>query len=265
MFLVKLRVPQRLVATPYHGATRYSISISALIISTVLMLGIVQANAGTRQPSTPTLAVLYDDLIPELQRGGTAIYFVPFDTIGEDQTGTPDWWKQCTLSRMISKAGIDQALAVRRAIARLQLNIQFAESGEHCASLSTYSYLLGNQSVRFFVTPDLNPVEVQRLAGMRDQTIEVHVLGHLQTVIADSVKILSGVKLPLSASPHPVLADLAPAESAIFRSTPNGELTLLARLNWHQWEEMADYYVVKSTASSTADSTAKSKPVRRAR
>jgi hypothetical protein len=189
---------------------------------------------------------LYDQLIAELKRGGTAVYVVPLDTTGVDRTDQPEWWKNCALSRAVSANGMEQAKAIQRAILRLELEIVFVESSELCSALTSYTYVLGNNRLlRFFITPDLNPVEVRRATGIIDQVTQTQVLSHLQTTLSGSVKFLFGHPLPLSVAPHPVVSDLAPGESAIFRSAINVEPVLLARLNWRQWEEMGNYFVAK--------------------
>ncbi len=201
----------------------------------------------------PNLAPLYDQLIDELHRGGAAVYVVPFDTTGVDQTNQPEWWKNCSLSRTISAHGMEHAQAMKRAILQLDLNIQYVESSELCTALSSYTFVLGNNRwLRFFVTPDLNPAEVRRLTGIPDQVIRVQALSHIQTVLEDSVKFLFASPMPLSVAPHPVISELAPGESAIFRNLPNEEVLLLAKLTWRQWQEMSNYYVAKRTASRTS-------------
>lgn len=217
---------------------------SVLFALTVVLLTLGQAfaHAGTPRLETPRLAVLYDSVISELHRGGTVVYFVPFHTTGADQRDQANWWKECPLSRMISAEGMEQARKVHQATRTLQLNIQFVESAETCTALSTKTYVVGNRWVRFFVTPDLNPPDVQLAAGLPRSAVQVHILAHFQTTIADSVKLLFGDTIPREHSPHPVLADLQQGESAIFRNSPSGELVLLARLNWRQWHEMASYF-----------------------
>jgi hypothetical protein len=222
--------------------------LQTLRLSTTISFGLllalfaVSASASAGRPHPPPLTVLYDSVISELHRGGTVVYFVPFLTTGVDQRDKPNWWKECPYSRMISAEGIEQARVVHRATHTLKLNIQFVESAESCTALSTKTYVVGQRWVRSFVTPDLNPPDVQRAAGLPRGAVPLHILSHFQTTIADSVKMLFGDTIPREYAPHPVLADLAEGESAIFRNNPDGELVLLARLNWRQWDEMASYY-----------------------
>jgi hypothetical protein len=236
---------------------QYLLQLSCIItLSLTTLCATTQANAAPKKhaPSVaePTLAVLYDQVIDELLRGNIAVFFVPVDTKGTDQTAQPEWWKDCSLSRMISERGIDQARALNRALVQLQLDIQFVESSELCSALSTYTFVIGNNRLlRFFMTPSLNPVEVRRMQGIGEQVVEAQVLSHLQTLLPDSVKILFGFPLPTSVAPHPILSDLAPGESAIFRSGQNIPPVLIARLNWRQWEEMGNYFVAKRTKRSS--------------
>jgi hypothetical protein len=209
------------------------------------------ATTNVRPPPLPNLAILYDQLIAELHRGGTAVYVVPFETIGVDQMDQPEWWKNCVLSRMISARGLEQAAAVSRAIQQLELNISVVETSERCTDFSTWTYTLGNSRLlRHFETPDLNPIEVLRLSGHKDPVIALHAMGHLQSTQADSVKFLFGSPFPVSAAPHPVMSDLSPGDSAIFRASPDSEVILLAKLNWRQWAEMGNYYYQAKRANS---------------
>jgi hypothetical protein len=194
----------------------------------------------------PNLAILYDQVIAELKRGETAVFFVPLDTAGIDQTDQPEWWKNCTLTRIISAHGMEQAAAVKRAILQLGLQIDFVVSSELCSALSTYTFVLGNNRLhRFFIIPDLNPLEVRPRSALNDSIAEAQLRSHIQNLWVDSVKFLFGSPLPLSAAPHPVIADLSPGESAIFKAPRDAELVLVARLNWRQWEEMGNYFVAK--------------------
>ncbi len=219
------------------------VALSYFFSSSLFAADSTPRSSSAKVGNVPGLAVLYDSLIAELKKGGTVVYFVPFDTIGVDQTDQPGWWKECAISRMISAEGLEQARAVKRAILQLNLDVQFVESSEACTALSTQTYLVGNRWLRYFITPDLNPVEVLRQSGLKDIVIQVQVLGHLQTTLADAVKFLFGFPMPPSAAPHSILSDLAPAESAIFKMSARQEPELLARLNWRQWKEMGDYFV----------------------
>jgi hypothetical protein len=240
-----------------RSAIQYRVTFF-IILSVLLsiLLSVLQTHAKqieVRKTPVPNLALLYEALIGELHRGGTVVYFVPFETQGRDQTDQPSWWKECAISRMISAHGLEQAAAVRRAILQLNLEIQFVESSEACTALSTQTYLVSNRWLRSFITPDLNPVSVLRQAGLKDDVIKMQALAHFQTVMVDSVKLLFGFPMPLSTAPHPVLSDLAEGESAVFRLSAVGEPILLARLNWRQWQEMGDYFVAtKITPSKTA-------------
>lgn len=225
---------------------RQSLSLSSIIlVGSLAAFSAFNASATANRSQTPPLAVLYDSVISELHRGGTVVYFVPFPTTGSDQRDKANWWKECPYSRMISAEGIEQARIVHRATHTLKLNIQFVESAESCTALSTKTYVVGQRWVRSFVTTDLNPPDVQRAAGLPRGAVPLHILSHFQTTIADSVKMLFGDTIPREDAPHPVLSELEEGESAIFRNSPTGELVLLARLNWRQWDEMASYYVAK--------------------
>ncbi|MCA3020743.1 MAG: hypothetical protein ING68_01085 [Rhodocyclaceae bacterium] len=231
---------------PVHRILRVCGIFALLTAALLCSLPATAANNRVLRAREPNLAILYDQLITELRRGGTAVFFVPLDSIGIDQTNQPEWWKSCNLSRMISAHGMEQAKTINRAISQLELNIQFVESSELCSALSTYTFVLGNDRwLRFFVAPSLNPVEARRASGVIDQVTQAQVLGHLQTTFPDSAKFLFGSPLPPSASPHPIISDLAPGESAIFRSAHNEEPVLLGRLNWQQWGEMGNYFIAK--------------------
>jgi len=76
------------------------------------------------------------------------------------------------------------------------------------------------------------------------------VASHFTAGWKDTVTILSGFQLPPLASPHAVLSDLQHGESAIFRMKDATELELVARLNWRQWEQMAEYIKYRALKAS---------------
>ncbi len=206
------------------------------------------------RPATvqPPLAVLYDSLVPRLLGGGLVMYFVPFNTVGEDQTDQPNWWKECPYTKMISPQGVREAKAVGRALSSLSAPIGLVQSSEVCTALTTATFLLGNPSIRIFHTPDLNPVDLQRQAGLKEQVIQVKIESHLQAGIWKGTNsVLSGFKLTPETAPHPVLAELGSGDSAVFEVKPSGEIILLARLNWRQWEEMTNYMISKVKKSKS--------------
>jgi len=225
-----------------------------LILALALMLRSYPIQAADRvskpSPQMPSLAVLYDAIAPQLYAGNLTVYFVPFHTRGEDQIDTPDWWKHCPFSKAVSEQGMHEAATVSRAISTLNIPIGLVRSSELCSALSTATFVVGNPAITVYVTPDLNPVEIQKLFDRNEQIVRALVAAHFTAGWKDSITILSGFQLPPLAAPHPVLSDLQNGESAIFRTLPGAQLELVARLNWRQWEQMAEYIKYRALNAS---------------
>jgi hypothetical protein len=212
------------------AASRFGVLLLALICS---------CGVYSRTPEVP-LANLYEQVARTLAAGGAAVYFVPVATTGVDQTDTPDWWKHCPLSKSVSVEGQRQAAAVHKAFRTLGLSMHTVESGVHCASLTTATFISGN-STKIYPNLDLDPLSVQKMTGISDGAIKSHVASHLTTTYFNSVKILSGMRMTRSTAPNPILTELEEGESAVFSTDANGQPVLVARLAWYQWEEMAKY------------------------
>jgi len=190
--------------------------------------------------SETDLALLYEDVASQLFHGGVSVYFAPASTVGQNQTDTKDWWKNCAYTPRISEEGQRRAAVVNNALNTLQVVLGLVEAAEHCTAKTTAIYIAGSKH-KIYTTSDLNPIEVQRAGGLRDAETRTHITGHMTFGRAGAIIALFGFPLPVSAAPHPVLADLQSDESAILRTLPDGEIQLIARLNWQQWGEMANY------------------------
>ena len=62
---------------------------------------------------------------------------------------------------------------------------------------------------------------------------------------ANTTTLMVGAKLTPDTAPHPVLTDLEAGDTAVFEVSDTGEIRLVARLAWQQWEELGKYYVAK--------------------
>jgi hypothetical protein len=202
------------------------------------------ASRARRVQNEPTLKPLYDSLLPRLKTGGVAIYLVPFETIGEDQTTIPNWWRHCPFSKSISTDGMRQAKRFAIALRQIGIPIGVVHSGEYCASLSAATFAVADISQHIVVTPDLNPPAVQRAAGVTiNQVIQVRVQAQIQLMPnSGTVGLLSGSRMTSETTPHPVLTELNAGDTAIFELDEVAQPRLLARLNVEQWAEMAAYY-----------------------
>jgi len=220
--------------------TPHTIKLAALKLLVTLLVCLPLSGQARQNFLEPDLALLYDDVASQLFHGGVSVYFTPAGTVGQDQTTTKDWWKNCDYTARISEEGKRRAAVVNNALNTLQLIIGVVEAAEHCTAMTTATYIVGSKH-KLYATNDLNPIEVQRAGGLRDAEIRTHITGHLAMGRINAIIALFGFPLPLSAAPHPVMADLKSDESAILRALPNGEIQLVARLNWQQWGEMADY------------------------
>lgn len=257
-FAPNIAQPVRVMPESRRSFVRFQISAYSVVALLIMLLNTNAvfatneknvANMAKRSApasiAKPPLAVLYDALVPRLLGGGLVLYVVPFETIGEDRADLPNWWRECPYTKQISPNGIRQAQTVGRAISNLSAPFGLIQSSEVCTSLSTTTFVARNKT-RIFQTPDLNPVFLQRQAGLKDAVVKVKIQSHFEAGIwRGTNSLLSGFQLTPETAPHPVLAELAAGESAIFEVTPVGEVILLARLNWRQWEEMSEYMVAK--------------------
>ena len=126
----------------------------------LLVACLLSANAtlaAPKQDIQPTLAALYDAILPHVNRDALVLYVVPVATEGENRTDLPEWWKHCPHSEMVSEAGMTQARQMAAALKSLKLRVAIAQSAEICASLTTATFIVANPSVNIHPTPDLNP------------------------------------------------------------------------------------------------------------
>jgi hypothetical protein len=216
-----------------------------LFVFMACFLCIFSSYAAPRQSAIlkPSIAVLYDDLSQRLREGGYTLYFVPPGLNGEDKVDIPEWWKQCPFSTMLSVDGINRAKVIRRSFDQIGLQIGLVRSSQHCAAMSTATFLSNNPSKNIYPVLDLNLASIQKqYEGVNDAVIKVrhHSNFMLGTWLGTNTLVV-GHPLTLANAPHPVMADLNEGDSAIFKLGEDGELTLYAKLNWQQWQEMGNY------------------------
>ncbi len=189
----------------------------------------------------PTLAALYDTILPHFNRDALVLYVVPVATEGKNKTEVPEWWKHCPYSETVSDAGVAQARQVAAALRSLRVRVAWANSAEICASLTTATYVVADPTVRVHITPDLNPPELMRLSGMKNGVIETLVRASIEVGMTGAIALVSGSRLTAETTPYPVLADMQAGDSALFVLGQKGGAQLLAKLTPHQWRELANY------------------------
>jgi hypothetical protein len=190
---------------------------------------------------TPNLAILYEPLAKELRAGGLLVYFVPLNASGRDHVETDEWWKHCPLSRTVDDIGIMQARTISRAMQNLGLQIGNVESSDLCMTLTSTTLIMSNPSIKIYINQSLNPYEIQKKTEPNDRTLKATMGALFQFGYQGRIGVRVGFALPASVAPHPVIAELQPGDSAIFRPHPSGEPELVARLSWQQWDEMSKY------------------------
>jgi hypothetical protein len=198
----------------------------------------------------PTLAALYDELIPSLRKGQEHlfIYVVPPETIESRDRTIPEWWKNCVLGGMLTEEGRLRAQRLGDAIRKLDIPIGMVRTSEVCVTLDVAKQMVGNVTFPLYPTPDLNPAEIQKIQfNHSDDVARAH---QWSVFLIGSVKetntIVVGQKEKPEVAVHPILSQLEPGETAIFAPSPKEGLVLKARLTVGQWQEMARYATRKS-------------------
>ncbi len=223
----------------------------ALLLAGLLVIAMQRSTAAPpalrtfdrAQSSNPPLGVLYDSVAKVLADGNAVVFVVPYASTDPDQTDQPNWWKECALT--VSEQGQRQAQSINRGLRRLAAPVGIVASSDACISMTTATFTTINLSLKIHPTSDLNPVEIQRMRGISDAIIRARLESHFNIRWPNTTTVISGHSQTTSTALHPAITDMAPGETAIFSMSPQGELTLAARLNWRQWEEMTNYIVSK--------------------
>ena len=195
----------------------------------------------TSNHATPNLAVLYDEIAPRLISGGTFVYFVPFPTIGDANAQTPEVWRDCSVRVLVSAVGLEQAQLVNNSLKSLPVTISYAQTGDSCLAMSSLRYLLSRIGTVLVSTNDFDPYDILRTRA-RDPVLASQIQAQFTNSQPDATKLMVGSRMAQQVAPHPVLASLAPGESAIFVESGADHPILLARLTPYQWAEMAHYW-----------------------
>jgi len=205
-------------------------------------------HAATARP-TPTLALLYDAVIPALEGGNSVVYMVPFDATGTDDTSLPMWWKACHATKQVSDKGMRQARAINQALGRLNAVIGVVHTSELCTAMTSATYVAGRARSQVYPTPDLDSPVIQNQMGLKDPVIQAKLAFVFRLRWVGTTTLMVGAKLTPDTAPHSVLTDLEPGDTAVFEVSDSGEIRLVARLTWQQWEEMGKYYLSKQPKS----------------
>jgi hypothetical protein len=195
--------------------------------------------------SRPDLAVLYDELILALSKGENVIYVAAppskIERAPEFDKGL--WWKECNGTTQLSDQGREDATTLGRAIHKIGFRYYTVKISEECLTLEVASLMFRSPDTPFVRTTDLNPAEYQRKQfSYIDDVIKLQIRGAIVSgFTVDENSFMISHRQPQEVALHPVMADLNPGDTAIFSLSTSGDLTLRARLNIHQWSEMADY------------------------
>jgi hypothetical protein len=231
-------VPARASRVALIAGSRLAILL-ALLLSVQSTLG---ASPRQFRPSTPTLAVLYDELVPKLKAGGVYIYITPLQTVSGISILAPERWRDCTSKSLISVDGQRDASRIHSAIKKLGLHVSYAQSADACVALSTRTFILNGIPTVLATSPELDPEEIQLARPIPKSVVRALIEGQFKNGQADAVKLMVGAPLGISITPHPVLSLLGLGETAVFADEGSDAPKLLARLTPKQWAEMADYW-----------------------
>jgi len=256
----QLPIPARINGSaphpPNHG-TIVALAKPLLALSLLLLLAMWSSHAAALAPALkpkwaiPNLAIFYDEIAPKLISGGAFVYVVPFSTVGDIDAQNPEMWRDCTGKVLVSATGLEQARLVNSALKSLPVTISYGQTGDSCWAMSSLRYLLSGIGAVLVTTNDFDPYEILRTRGTKDAVLASLIQAQFTHGQSNATKLMVGARMAKQVAPHPVLADLAPGESAIFVESGTDYPTLLARLTPHQWAEMAQYWRNRSASTST--------------
>lgn len=210
-----------------------------LVLSAHSALALSSPQAGQNKP---TLAVLYDDLVPRLQAGGLYLYITPLQTVSGNSVLAPQNWRDCTSKSLISQEGQRDASRIHSAIKKLGLHVSYAQSADACVALSTRTFILNGIPTVLATSPELDPEEIQLARPIPKSVVRALIEGQFKNGQADAIKLMIGAPLGSGIAPHPVLSLLGPGDTAVFADDGSDAPKLLARLTPKQWVEMAQYW-----------------------
>ncbi len=218
--------------------------VVALIAASLSQMAVAEAAPRTRAGSyePPGLAVLYEEVGRQLVSGGAYVYVVPFQTIGQRNTTSASAWQDCSPDAFINTSGQEQAAAINGALKSMGIWIGYAQSAEFCLPMSARSYVLAGIGTVLVPTSDFDPYEMQASRNIPSAVLRSKILAQFKNGQRDATKLMVGSPLEPKIAPHPVLAELAPGDSAIFVDDGEDTPKLIARLTPKQWSEMATYW-----------------------
>lgn len=214
--------------------------------------------AGTPCETLGSHAALAPTLVECLRGGGYTIHWRHADAdVCSDhlELGTaanpvvPNWWRSCdancgtATARQLNAVGVQRATAIGQRIRSLGIPIGRVVSSEYCRCLQTAESMdFGpaietSTGITYFVYDEPN-----RCATSYDWIETVPAAGTNTALIGHA---------GFSGS-CPTLGSLAWSECAIFKPDGQGGSTLIGRLLWNQWEELATDAAALATVTGAA-------------
>jgi hypothetical protein len=188
-------------------------------------------------------------LVQALRQGGLLLWMRHTERDTRSGTVTPDQAANhdCAAQSMLTTTGRQHAEQIGTALRALQLPIAAVRTGRLYRTEQT-GQLLNIAPVTDDDRLDASSTWVNRGGAAAEQRATLQVLSEPPPAGQDVVLISSALEIP-HAQP-PVLQDLGPGETAIFRPGPPGKATLLARISESAWPT-----VLQATTTAPSTST----------
>lgn len=203
-------------------------------------------DAGRPCVGNPSRATLAPTLLQCLRGGGYTIWWrhssadVCADRLDlgtAATTSVPNWWKSCAsdcppsgtaTARQLSAVGVAEATALGQTLDALQVPIGRVISSEYCrcfrtAELMDFGPVEQDSSISFFVYDEAN-----RCAHSYERIQQIPAAGTNTALIGHAG--FSGL--------CETIGSLEWSEAAIFKPSPAGGATLVARLMWEDWAQL---------------------------
>jgi len=200
---------------------------------------------GTTCESVGSHATFAPTLVECLRGGGYTIHWrhADADVCGDRldlgtaaNTTVPNWWMSCdsncptATARQLNATGVQRATLIGQQIRSMQIPIGRVLSSEYCRCMQTAEYMdfgpviEANPGITYYVYDEAN-----RCAQNYDLIEEVPAAG-------TNTAIIGHAGFPSSCT---TLGSLAWSECAIFKPDGQGGATLIGRLLWDQWGQLA--------------------------
>jgi hypothetical protein len=190
--------------------------------------------ATTIGPGQITGAVHGAALVRALREGGLLLWMRHTERDNRSGTVTPEQAAShdCAAQSVLTPTGRQHAEQIGAAIRVLHLSIAAVHTGRLCRTQTT-GHLLNIAPVTDDDRLDASSTWINRGGAPAEQRATSQVLSEPPPAGTDIVLVSSALDIPHPQPP--VLHDLGPGETAVFRPGPAGKATLLARIGESAW------------------------------